>query len=126
MLTPTAKHIRRTTWTLYGLEAGAVLFVAGLVALYLNPFWHFDEGGFLDWRLRWWNTAGEVLIATGFLIEALALLGLAAVLVSRCFSRRSWPYLVAALLVVCTALWISPAGFTRSLDAHFEWNQADG
>jgi hypothetical protein len=30
------------------------------------------------------------------------------------------------LLVVCTALWISPAGFSRNLDAHFEWNLADG
>jgi hypothetical protein len=126
MLTPTAKHIRRTTWAITGLEAGVLLFVVGLLVLYLNPFWHFDEGGFLDWRLRWWNSAGEVFIAAGFLIEALALVGLAAVLVSRFVGRRSWPYLVAALLVACTALWISPAGFTRSLDAHFEWNLADG
>jgi hypothetical protein len=126
MLTPTAKHIRRVTWILYGLEAGAVLFVAGLVALYLNPFWHFDEGGFLDWRLRWWNIAGEALIATGFFTEALALVGLAAVVVSRFAGRRAWPYVVAALLVVCTVVWISPAGFTRDLDAHFEWNLADG
>ncbi len=126
MLTPTAKHMRRMTWTLYGLEAGAVLFVAGLVALYLNPFWHFDEGGFLDWRLRWWNIAGEALIAAGFLIEALSLVGLAAVVVSRFAGRRAWPYVVAALLVVCTVVWISPAGFTRDLDAHFEWNLADG
>jgi hypothetical protein len=126
MLTPNAKHIRRTTWTVYGLEAGALLFAAGLVVLNLNPFWHFDEGGFLDWRLRWWNIAGEVLIAAGFLIEALALVGLAAVFVSRIAGRRAWPYLVAALLVVCTAVWISPGGFTRDLDAHFEWNLADG
>ena len=34
--------------------------------------------------------------------------------------------MVGALLVVCTAVWISPAGFTRNLDAHFEWNLADG
>jgi Ankyrin repeats (3 copies) len=126
MLTPTAKHIRRTTWAVYGLEAGAVLFVAGLVALYLNPFWHFDDGGFLNWRLRWWNIAGEALIAAGFLIEALALVGLAAVVVSRFAGRRRWPYIAAALLVVCTVVWISPAGFTRDLDAHFEWNLADG
>jgi hypothetical protein len=126
MLTPTAKHIRRTTWAITGVETGALLFVIGLLVLYLNPFWHFDEGGFLDWRLRWWNSAGEVLIAAGFLIEALALVGLAAALVSRCVGRRAWPYLVAALLVVCSALWISPAGFSRNLDAHFEWNLADG
>ena len=36
MLTPNAKHIRRTTWTLYGLEAGAVLFVAGLVCFFTS------------------------------------------------------------------------------------------
>ena len=89
-----------------------MLFVAGLVVLYLNPFWHFDDGGFLDWRLRWWNIAGEVLISAGFLIEALALVGLAAVVVSRFAGRRAWPYVVAALLVACTVVWISPAGFT--------------
>jgi hypothetical protein len=126
MLTPTTKHIRRVTWAITGLEAGALLFVAGLVVLYLNPYWHFDEGGFLDWRLRWWNIAGETLIAAGFLIEALALVGLAAVVVSRIAGRRAWPYIVAALLVGCTVVWISPAGFTRDLDAHFEWNLADG
>lgn len=126
MLTPTAKHIRRTTWTVYALEAGALLFVAGMVSLYLNPYWHFDEGGFLDWRLRWWNAAGEGLIAAGFLIEALALVGLAAVLLSRVAGRRAWPYVVAALVVGCTVVWISPTGFTRDLDAHFEWNAADG
>ncbi|MGA2376710.1 MAG: ankyrin repeat domain-containing protein [Candidatus Sulfotelmatobacter sp.] len=126
MLTPTAKHIRRMNWILYGLEAGAVLFVAGLVALYLNPFWHFDEGGFLDWRLRWWNIGGGALIAAGFLIEAIALVGLAAAVVSRFSGHRLWPYAVAALLVICTVVWISPAGFIRDLDAHFEWNLADG
>ena len=126
MLDPTAKHIRRTTWAITGLEAGAVLFVAGLLVLYLNPFWHFDDGGFLDWRLHWWNTAGEGFIAASFLIEALALVGLAAVLVSRLAGRRAWPYVVAALLVCCTVVWISPGGFTRNLDAHFEWNLADG
>jgi hypothetical protein len=126
MLTPTAKHIRRTTWAITGVEVGVLLFVIGLLVLYLNPFWHFDEGGFLDWRLRSWNGTGEVLIAAGFFVEALSLVGLAAVFVSRCVGRRSWPYLVAALLVVCTALWISPCGFTRDIDAHFEWDQADG
>lgn len=126
MLSPTAKHIRRTTWAITGLEAGAVLFVAGLLVLYLNPFWHFDQGGFLDWRQHWCNIAGEGFIAAGFLIEALALVGLAAVLVSRIAGRRAWPYVVAALLVGCTVVWISPTGFTRNLDAHFEWNLADG
>jgi hypothetical protein len=126
MLTPSAKHIRRATWAITGLEAGALLLIAGLVVLYLNPYWHFDEGGFLDWRLRWWNVAGEGVIAAGFLIEALALVALAAVLVSRIAARRAWPYVIAALLVACTVVWISPAGFTRDLDAHFEWSLADG
>jgi hypothetical protein len=126
MLSPIAKHNRRTAWVITALEAGAVLFAAGLVVLYLNPFWHFDEGGFMDWRLQWWNTAGEILIAAGVLVESLALVGLAAAIVSRFANRRAWPYLVAALLVFCAVIWVSPAGFIRSLDAHFEWNVADG
>jgi len=103
-----------------------VLFVAGLAALYFNPFWHFDESGFLDHRVYWWNAAGEILTAAGLLTEALALLGSVALVVSRCFGRRSWPYAVAALLVLCAVVWVSPAGFTRTLNAHFEWNAADG
>jgi hypothetical protein len=39
----------------HGLEAGVLLFAGGLTLLYLNPFWHFDEGGFLDWRVHWWE-----------------------------------------------------------------------
>jgi hypothetical protein len=126
MLNPTAKHIRRTTWAVAGLEAGAVLFISGLAILYLNPFWHFDEGGFLDRRVHWWNAVGEILTAAGLLTEALAMVGTVAVIVSRCFGRRSWPYVVAALAVFCAVVWISPAGFNRNLDAHFEWNAADG
>ena len=126
MLNPPSRHIRPSTWAVVGLEAGAVLFMAGLALLYLNPFWHLDDRNFLDWRAPWWNTAGEVLIAAGLLTEALALVGSAALIVSRCFSRRSWPYLVAALLVCGVVVWISPAGFTRTVDAQFEWNSADG
>ncbi|MGC2171397.1 MAG: ankyrin repeat domain-containing protein [Candidatus Sulfotelmatobacter sp.] len=126
MLSPTARHIRRSTWAFRCLEAGAVLFITGLALLYLNPYWHFDEGGFLDWRVRWWNAAGETLTAAGLSIGALALDAIAAVVVSRCFGRRAWPYLVAALLVACTMVWISPSGFTRDFNTHFEWNAADG
>jgi hypothetical protein len=126
MLDPRAKHIRRTSWAIAGLEAGAVLFIAGLAVLYLNPFWHFADGGVLDHRVHWWNTAGEILTAAGLLTESLALIGTVAVVVSRCVGRRSWPYAVAAFLVFCALVWISPAGFTRNLDAHFEWNSADG
>lgn len=126
MLSPTAKHIRRTTWAIAGLEVGAVLFAAGLVVLYLNPFWHFDEGGFLDHRVHWWNAAGEILTATGLLTEALALVASVALAVSRFSGWRSWPYSVAALIVFCAVVWVSPGGFTRTLDARFEWNSADG
>src|ERR1700730_17260624 len=87
MLNPTpnstAIHKRRTRWALTGLEAGAILFVAGLAALYFNPFWHFDEGGFLDHRVYWWNAAGEILTAAGLTLEAFALAGAAAGIVSR-------------------------------------------
>ncbi|MFZ0319423.1 MAG: ankyrin repeat domain-containing protein [Candidatus Sulfotelmatobacter sp.] len=126
MLNPNASHIRRASWAVTGLEAGAALFTGGLTLLYLNPFWHFDESGFLDWRVHWWNAAGEILIATGLLTEALALLGSLAVIVSRGISRRTWPYTVACLLVFGAVVWIIPSGLTRDLDAHFEWNVADG
>jgi|ERR1022692_2519100 hypothetical protein len=126
MLNPTATHLRRASWAVTGLEAGAVLFAGGLTLLYLNPFWHFDEAGFLDWRVHWWNAAGEVLIAAGLLTEALALLGSLAVILSRAAGRRSWPYTLAALLVFCSVVWLIPSGFIRDLDAHFEWNTADG
>ena len=126
MLTPSARHIRRTSWVITGLEAGAVLFAGGLTLLYLNPFWHFDETGFLDWQVYWWNAAGEILTAAGLLTGALALLGLLAVILSRAAGRRSWPYTLAALLVFCTVVWLIPSGFIRDLDAHFEWNAGDG
>jgi hypothetical protein len=126
MLNPTATHNRRTRWVLTGLEAGALLFLAGLAVLYLNPFWHFDETGFLDHRVHWWNAAGEILIGTGLLTEVLALVAGAALLVSGFSGRRAWPYLVAALIVCCAVLWISYSGFTRDVAANFEWNAADG
>jgi len=125
MLSPTGAHNRRTRWAITGLEAGAVLFLAGLAALYLNPFWHFDESGFLDHRVFWWNAAGEILTATGLLTEALALVGGVAVLLSRWFGQRSWPYSLAALLVLSAVVWAGLAGFTRTMRAHFEWNSAD-
>ena len=126
MLTPAAVHNRRTRWALTALEVGAVLFLVGLGVLYSNPFWHFDERGFLDWRVYWWNAAGEILIAAGLLTETLALLGSFAVLVSRYTGRRSWPYFVVIALILGAALWVVPTGFTRSASAHFEWNASDG
>jgi hypothetical protein len=125
-ITPAARHLRRVHWILTGLEAGLVLFAVGLTLLYLNPFWHYDEAGFLDWRVHWWNAASEILTGAGLLITALALLGCVAALVSRFANRRAWPYTVAALLAVCAVIWVSPLGFVQNLDAHFEWNSADG
>ena len=118
--------MRRASWVISGLETGIALFILGLTFLWLNPFWHIDEGGFLDWRVHWWNVAAEILTGSGFLLTILALIGALAVVVSRLSGRRSWPYAVAALLVVCALVWVAPEGFTRNLDAHFEWNSADG
>jgi hypothetical protein len=126
MLTPTARHVRRRNWAITGLEAGAVLFALGLLLLYLNPFWHFDDGGFLDWRVLWWNAAGEVMLATGLLVGVLALLGAVAAVVSSCVGRRPWPYWAAVALVLCAFVWVSPTGFTRNVNARFEWDSADG
>ncbi len=119
------KYNRRTSWVVTGLESAVMLFLAGLVLLHLNPFWHFDESGLLDWRVHWWNVAAQVLMAAGLFAGALAAIALVAMLVSRMANRRAWPYLVAALLVGCAVVWVSLAGFTRTVDAHFEWNIAD-
>ncbi len=118
--------MRRASWVISGLETGIALFILGLTFLWLNPFWHIDEGGFLDWRVHWWNVAAEILTGSGFLLTILALFGAVAVVVSRLSGRRAWPYAVVALLVVCALVWVAPEGFTRNLDAHFEWNSADG
>jgi hypothetical protein len=126
MLTSTARQTRRTNWALTGIEVGVLLFAAGMVVLYINPFWHPDDGGLQDWRLHWWNATGEILAAIGLLTGALALVGIVALIASRCFGRRSWPYLAAALLVGCAVVWASSAGFVRNLDTHFEWNAVDG
>jgi hypothetical protein len=126
MSTSKATHIRFTTWAAVGLETGALLFAAGLLALFINPFWHFDSSGFLDWRVHWWNAAGEILLAVGLVVEALALVWLTAVLVSRLAQRKRWPYAAAAALIFCVVVWVGTAGFIANANAHFEWNAADG
>jgi hypothetical protein len=121
-----AMHVRRTTWAITALQVGAVFFAGGLTLLYLNPFWHFDEHGLLDWRVHWWNGAAAVMIGGGLLIAALALVASAAVLVSRCVGRRLWPYAAAALLALCPVIWIGQSGYVRNLNAGFVWDAADG
>jgi hypothetical protein len=126
MLNQNSKHRRHSRWVVTGLEAGAVLFLVGLAALYFNPYWHFDEAGFLEQRVYWWNAAGEILAATGLVIEVGALIAGVGVLLSRFAGRQPWPYAVVAALVCCVVIWVGPAGFTRPLNVHFEWNAADG
>ncbi len=119
-------HVRSTAWAIAGIEIGALLFVIGLAALYLNPFWHFDQGGFLDWRVHWWNAMGETLVGAGLVVEVLALVFLVAVLVSRLAHHKPWPYMAAAVLVVGVVAWVGTESLLGSLNAHFEWNAADG
>jgi hypothetical protein len=126
MLTLSHRHTRGASWAIAGLEAGAALSVLGLTLLYLNPFWRFDAAGFLDWRLYWWNTAGEILIGAGLLILALTLLGALARIVSLCVHLRIWPYVLAGFVFCSLLAWVIPSGFTRNFDVHFEWNAADG
>lgn len=128
MSTPALKPTRpRTNWLLTAFELGIVLSIAGVVFLHLNPFWHLNEAGVLDPQVHWWNLAAESLIAIGLLMLALALVGLLAALLSRCFaSRPSWPYVVAALTVTGIVTWVSLDSFTRLFDARFEWNSGDG
>lgn len=125
-LSPNARHLRFTTWALGGLESGALLFALGIGALYLNPFWHFDDGGFFDWRFRWWNIAGETVLASGLLAEGIALAGAVAVLVSRFTKRSLWPYRVALVLVCSLAGWVVSEGVVSNGTAHFEWNASEG
>ncbi|HXZ41396.1 MAG TPA: ankyrin repeat domain-containing protein [Terriglobales bacterium] len=128
MPTPTLAPTRtRTNWVAVGFEGGLVLAIAGVVLLYLNPFWHLNAAGFLDPRVHWWNLTGEGLTALGLLMLSLALVGLVAAVVSRCFaSRPAWPYVLAAVVVggIVTAVGLN--GFTRDFDARFEWSLADG
>lgn len=121
-----ARNVRRTSWAITALQIGAALFAGGLTFLYLNPFWHYDERGFLDWRVHWWNGAAEVMIAAGLLIAALAVVGAAAVLISRLAGGRSWPYAMAALVMLCGVVWAGSSGLVRNMNAHFEWNAAEG
>jgi len=117
---------RRTNWPITSLQTGAVLFAVGLTLLYLNPFWHFDESGVLDWRTQVWNTGCQMLIGAGLVVAALSLVGLVAIIVSRVSGRRPWPYVVAVLFVLGIAGWAGAGGFVRNLNAHFEWNTAEG
>jgi hypothetical protein len=126
MLTASLQRRHRIHWPITSLQTGGVLFALGLTLLYLNPFWHFDEGGFLDWRVHWWNIACQVLIAAGLLVVGLSLIGLLAFIVSRLSRGRAWPYAVAVLFVLGVTAWAGVVGFVQNLNAHFEWNSAEG
>src|ERR1700689_4484956 len=106
MLTPNAKYHRHSRWVVTGLETGAILFLAGVAALYFNPFWHFDEGGFLNQKVYWWNSAGEILAATGLVTETVALIASFGVILSRFAGRQPWPYAVVVALVCCIVIWV--------------------
>jgi len=126
MLNPQAKHIRAIASATAWLGYGAAAFVLGISSLYLNPFWHFDDGGFLDWRLYWWNAGGEILLAAGMLIEGLALIWLISALIARA-SKGSWlPYAAGGGLVLGLVAWAGAWGFAGNMNVHFEWNAADG
>jgi hypothetical protein len=136
MSTPALKPTHpRTNWPIIGLEGGFVLAVAGVILLYLNPFWHLNEAGFLDPRVHWWNLTGEererrvreVLTAVGLLVLSLSLIGSIAALISHFLpSRPSWPYALAYLAVAAVITLVGLNGFTRDFDARFEWDSANG
>jgi hypothetical protein len=118
---------QRRVWVFGAVEAGFVFSLGGLMLLTLNPFWRLDGSGFLDRHVYWWNDAGQVLTAVGFLTLALGLAGVVAALISHCFpSRPSWPYLVVALFIFSVLVWVGLDGFTRDFEARFEWSSADG
>lgn len=123
-LTPTRT---RTNWIATGFEGGSALLALGLLLLYVNPFWRLDEAGYLDRRVHWWNFTGQAVAALGLSLLVVALTALLAALVSHCLrGRPSWPYLLAALAICGLVTWVGLDGFTRDLQAVFEWNAADG
>jgi hypothetical protein len=126
MLPVTLRRRRRTTWPLTALQSGAVMFALGLTLLYLNPFWRFDESGLLDARVLWWNNACLWLIALGYVVAAVSLIGFVALIVSRLAGHRKWPYIFAVLLLLGIAGWAAVNGFVKEVNAHFEWNAAEG
>jgi hypothetical protein len=126
MHNPTARHLQRASWAVTGLETGVVLFGGGITLLHLNPFWHLDESGVLDWRVHWWNAGAELLAALGLLTLCFALLWSLAVIVSRIDNRKPWPYRIAFVSVLAAVVWVVPSGLVRDMDAHFEWDTADG
>jgi hypothetical protein len=116
----------RRNWLVWSFQTGAMMFALGLVLLYLNPFWHLDEGGFLDWRVQWWNVACQVLVGAGCLIAALAFVAAIAAILYQLSGRQPWPYFLVVLGLICVVAWAGVVGFVRDFDAHFEWNAADG
>lgn len=126
MLSATLQRRRRNILPLTALQIGAVMFALGLTLLYLNPFWHFDESGLLDGRVRWWNIACVGLLAAGYMTVAVSLIGFVAYIVSRLSARQRWPYFIAVLLLLGVATWIAVNGFAKDINAHFEWNSAEG
>lgn len=126
MLPATLKRHRRNILPLTALQTGAVMFALGLTLLYLNPFWHFDESGLLDARLHWWNGTCLVLVAVGYVVVAVSLIGFVALIVTRLAGGRKWPYIVAVLFLLGIAGSAAVSGFVKDVNAHFEWNSAEG
>ena len=126
MLSATLQRHRRSVLPLTALQTGAVMFAMGLTLLYLNPFWQFDESGLLDSKVHWWNIACVGLIAAGYVVVAVSLIWFIALLVSRLAGRQRWPYLVAILFMLGVVAWAAVNGFVKDVNAHFEWNSAEG
>jgi hypothetical protein len=126
MLSATLNRRRRTVLPLTVLQTGAVMFALGLTLLYLNPFWRFDESGSLDARVHWWIIACEGLIAVGYVVVAVSLMWFVALIASRLAGRQKWPYIVAVLFLLGIAGWAAASGFVKDVNAHFEWNSAEG
>jgi hypothetical protein len=123
---PRPRSRRRGTWAITSLQTGAVLFALGLTLLYLNPFWHFDESGLVDGGVFWWNGFCLVLIATGYIVLILSIIVFIAIVFSRLTPRRSWIIAIGILFLLGMGVWGAANGIVKDLNAHFEWNSADG
>src|SRR5271169_4997800 len=82
-----------TNWLATALEASVLLLIAGLLLLHFNPFWHLDQGGYLDFRVHWWNGTGQALTWAALVIGFVALvISVAAIVSRRFYLRPKWPY----------------------------------
>lgn len=121
------KH-RRLPKGLVAIVFGVFVYAAGVLILYLNPYWHFASNTdfVIDRRAYWWSGIGHLVSGAGLLcIVAGALVALCVVLGHGITSR--WLYCsVLGLSVSILAGWLVMSGLSEEYDASFHWESGIG